>query len=197
MTNRICECNRVEELKSIILLYQGLALKNNCMVLLLLIMCCYLSGCGYHAVGWESSPYGNAGKTVSIPVFANKTFKPNLESTLANAVVDEFAKRNSPRIARSADADMTLSGEVITYSSTAISYSRGDTITEYLASMKLVATLRKNSNQQVLWKGELSWSQTFPANTNIAIQQNAEDAAIQEICKTLAQQLYLRILQDF
>ena len=172
-------------------------MKNNCMVLLLLIICCYLSGCGYHAVGWETSPHGSAGKTVSIPVFANKTFKPNLESTLANAVVDEFAKRNSPRIAGSADADMTLSGEVTSYSSTAISYSRSDTITEYSASMKLVATLRKNSNRQVLWKGELSWSQAFPANTNIAIQQNAEDAAIQEICNKLAQQLYLRILQDF
>jgi outer membrane lipopolysaccharide assembly protein LptE/RlpB len=178
-------------------LNQEFALKNNSMVLLLLIICCCLSGCGYHAVGWETSPHGSAGNTVSIPVFANKTFKPNLESTLANAVVDEFAKRNSPGIAGSADADMTLSGEVTSYSSTAISYSRGDTITEYNATMKLVATLRRNSNQQVLWKGELSWSQAFPSNTNIAMQQNAEDAAIQEICNKLAQQLYLRILQDF
>jgi outer membrane lipopolysaccharide assembly protein LptE/RlpB len=160
-------------------------------------MCCYLAGCGYHTVGWETGPLGSAGNTVSVPVFTNKTFKPNLESTLANAVVDEFAKRNNPRIARSDDADMTLTGEVATYNSTAISYSRSDTITEYVASMKLVATLRRNSNQQVLWKGELSWSQAFPANTNIAIQQNAEDAAIQEICQKLAQQLYLKILQDF
>ena len=172
-------------------------MKNNCLVLFLLIICCYLSGCGYHAVSWEAGPHGSAGKAVSIPVFANKTFKPNVESTLANAVVDEFAKRNSPRIAGADDADMTLSGEVTAYSSTAISYSRNDTITEYNASMKLGATLRRNSNQQVLWKGELSWSQAFPANTNIAIQQNAEDAAIQEICHKLAQQLYLRIIQDF
>jgi outer membrane lipopolysaccharide assembly protein LptE/RlpB len=184
-------------LQRILLVSQGPALIKKNLLLLMLLGCLILSGCGYRAVGWETGPNGHAGKTVSIPVFANKTFKPNLESTLANAVVDEFAKRNSPRIAGSDDADMTLSGEVASYSSTAISYSRSDTITEYNASMKLVATLRRNSNQQVLWKGELSWSQAFPANVNIAMQQNAEDAAIQEICKKLAQQLYLRILQDF
>jgi outer membrane lipopolysaccharide assembly protein LptE/RlpB len=165
--------------------------------LLTIVLICCLAGCGYHTMNWAANPHSGAGKTVSIPVFANKTFKPNLESTLANAVVDQFAKSSSFRVARSANADMTLSGEVVSYSTNAIAYSRGDNVTEYISSMTLVATLRRNSNQQVLWKGELSWRQTYPANTSIALQQNAENAAIEEICRRLALEMYLKIVQDF
>lgn len=160
------------------------------------IMCCSLSGCGYHAANWTSSPHAGAGKTVSIPLFANKTFKPNLEAVLANALIDEFAKRSGLSVV-SSGADLTLSGEVVSYSMTAISYSYDDTVKEYSAAMKITATLRKNSNRQILWKGELSREQVFPANINIALQQNAEDEAIVEICSKLAQQVYVNLVEDF
>jgi hypothetical protein len=86
---------------------------------------------------------------------------------------------------------------VLSYGLTAIAYSSADTVEEYNSSMYISATLRRNSNQQVLWKGSLSWSQSFPANSDIALQQNAEDAAIGEICARLAQQLYVTLGQDF
>ena len=155
-----------------------------------------LAGCGYHTAGWTTTPYAAAGKTVNIPLFANKTFKPNLEGVLANALIDQFAGKSGLTV-ESSRADLTLSGEVISYSSKAISYSGADTVREYSASMKISATLRKNNNLQVLWKGELSWDQVFPANTDIALQQNAEDAAIEEICRRLAQQVYVALAQDF
>lgn len=148
-------------------------------------------------MNWASNPHSSVGKAVSIPVFANKTFKPNLESALANAVIDQFAKSSGFRVARSANADMTLSGEVVSYSTTAVAYSSIDNVTEYKAFMRLVATLRRNSNQQVLWKGELSWDQTYPANQSIALQENAENAAIEEICRRLALEMYLKIVQNF
>ena len=68
---------------------------------------------------------------------------------------------------------------------------------EYKATMTIAATLRKNSNQKVIWRGQLSWSQDLPASSDIAIQQNSEDAAIQVICQRIAQQLYLKIHNDF
>jgi len=46
-------------------------------------------------------------------------------------------------------------------------------------------------------KGELSREQVFPANTDIALQQNAEDEAIGEICSKLAQQVYVNLVEDF
>jgi hypothetical protein len=137
------------------------------------------------------------GKTVTIPIFANKTYKPNLENILLNDLIDEFAKRKGLRIQGMGSSDYTLSGEVLTYGKIAISYTGFDIVKEYRATLTVTATLRNNSNQQVVWRGNLSWSQDFPANSDLAIQQNSEDAAIQEISRRLAQQIYLKLLEDF
>jgi outer membrane lipopolysaccharide assembly protein LptE/RlpB len=162
----------------------------------LIISACCLSGCGYHAMNWDNGPFAGDGKTVNIPLFVNKTFKPNVEGVLANALIDQFAKKKGLQV-ESSDADLTLSGEVLDYHTTAVSYSAADTVKEYSASMKISATLRRTSTMKVLWKGELTWDQSFPANTDIALQQNAEDAAIREICGKLAQELYVTISSDF
>ncbi len=163
-------------------------------IFLLVIFC--LAGCGYHAANWDTSPYSGAGKTIDIRIFANKTYKPNVEGVMADALVDQFARSKGLEV-QSSDADLTLSGEVVSYGYGAVAYSAADVITDYSASMTVSATLRKSKTQQVLWKGTLSWSQTFPANSNIALQQNAEDAAIQEICRKIAQKLYVNVVNNF
>ncbi len=163
-------------------------------ILLLIIFC--LSGCGYHAVNWDTSPYSGAGKTINIPIFANKTYKPNVEGVMTDAVVDQFARSKGLEV-QSSQADLTLCGEVLSYGYGAVAYSRSDVITEYSASMTVSATLRNSRTLKVLWKDTVSWSQTFPANSNIALQQNAEDAAIQEICRKIAQKLYVSIYNNF
>ncbi len=163
-------------------------------IILLIVLC--LAGCGYHTLNWETCSHVGAGKTVNISIFANKTFKPNLEGVLASAIVDEFARRKGLEVV-SSDGDLSLSGEVVSYGLTAVAYAADDSIKEYSADMTISATLRRNINRQVLWKGVLSWNQTYPANANIALQQNAEDAAIQEICRKVAQKLYVNIVSDF
>lgn len=163
-------------------------------ILLLIVFC--LAGCGYHAVNWETGPHVGAGKTVNISIFDNKTYKPNLEGVLASAIVDEFARRNGLEVV-SSDGDLTLTGEVSSYGQAAVAYAADDSIREYSAGMTISATLRKSINRQVLWKGVLFLSQTYPANDNIALQQNAEDAAIKEVCRKLAQKLYVTIVSDF
>ncbi|MDD2320363.1 MAG: LptE family protein [Geobacteraceae bacterium] len=167
------------------------------LIVYLLVISSLFSGCGYHSIAQDSKMRFGEGTTVSIPIFSNKTYKPNLENILLNDLIGEFAKRNGLRVVEREAADYTLSGEVLTYSKVAISYTGYDIVKEYKATMNVLATLRKNSNQKVIWRGELSWSQDFPASSDIAIQQNSEDAAIQMICERLAQQLYLKINEDF
>lgn len=154
-------------------------------------------GCGYRPMVQDTESRFGEGKTVSISIFANKTYRPNLENILLNHLIDEFARRRGLKVGVTGSSDYTLSGEVLTYGKLAISYTGYDIVKEYRATMTLTATLRKNSTQAVVWRGNLSWSQDFPANTDIAIQQNSEDAAIQEICRRLAPQIYLKIAEDF
>ena len=57
--------------------------------------------------------------------------------------------------------------------------------------------LTERETHKVIWKGVLSWGQDYPANTNVALQQNSEDAAIREICRKLSQQIYQKIGERF
>jgi outer membrane lipopolysaccharide assembly protein LptE/RlpB len=165
--------------------------------LLLILFSLLFSGCGYHSIAQDSQNRFGEAATVSIPIFTNKTYKPNLENILLNDLIGEFAKRKGLRVVRSEVSDYTLSGELLSYGKTPIAYTGYDIVKEYKATITVSATLRKNSNQKVIWRGQLSWSQDLPASSDIAIQQDSEDAAIQVICQRLAQQLYLKINEDF
>jgi outer membrane lipopolysaccharide assembly protein LptE/RlpB len=171
--------------------------RTTLLFLLLLALCSLLPGCGYRPIARDSESRFGEGKTVSIPLFANKTYRPNLENILLNNLVDEFSRRRGLRIVEKEASDYTLSGDLLSYDKNAVSYTGKDIVKEYTAVMSLTATLRKNSTQRIVWRGTLSWSQDFPASSDIAFQQNSEDAAVQEICRRLAQQLYLKISEDF
>jgi hypothetical protein len=49
----------------------------------------------------------------------------------------------------------------------------------------------------VLWKGDLTEVQSFPVNSSIGLQQNAEEAAIAQICRRLSEQIWQKIGERF
>jgi outer membrane lipopolysaccharide assembly protein LptE/RlpB len=156
----------------------------------LLLVMMLIAGCGYHVV----TPRGPLadGKGVNITLFTNKTYRSGLEGTLARTMVDEFALRNGNVLPRE-QAQLELVGVINSYSTVAVSYSSQNTIKEYRVSVGVQATLREQQTQKVLWKGELSESQTFPVNENLALQQNAEEAAAAKVCRRISEDLWVRI----
>lgn len=166
-----------------------------------------LNGCGYHLTGIQGLPAAVAGKTIAIAVFANKSYRANVGAMLTESLVDETARRSGGLVVPEESADLVLDGTVLGYTTSAVSYSAADTVKEYRAVMTVEATLAEKGTRKVIWKGILSWSQDYPANTNfavqqngvdtIAVQQNSEEAAIREICQKVALQLYQKISQGF
>lgn len=156
-----------------------------------------LNGCGYHMSGTPGLPPAVAGKKIAIPVFVNKSYRANAGAILTESLVDEFARRSGGLVASAESADLVLSGTVLTYTTSAVSYSAADKVKEYKAVMTVESTLAERTTRQVIWKGVLSWSQDYPTNTDIALQQNCEEAAIREICRKVALQLYQKISQGF
>lgn len=167
----------------------------------------FLNGCGYHLSRTEGLPPAMAGKRIAIPVFANKSYRANVGAVLAGSLVDEFARRGGGVVVSEESADLLLTGTVLAYATSPVSYTAADTVKEYRAVMTVESTLAEKGTSTVVWKGTLSWSQDYPANTNfalqlnnidtIALQQNSEDAAIREICRQIALQLYQRVSEGF
>lgn len=156
-----------------------------------------LGGCGYHLAGRGEVLPADV-HTLHIRMFANKTYKPFLENEVTNAVTDQFLLgRHLQLLEDTAVADAVLSGDVAKYTTHAISYDRNDTILEYRASMTVDATLRHSRGGAVLWRGDVTWTETYPANQNKNIQQDNEAAAIGIICNRIADDLFSRIMDNF
>ena len=72
-----------------------------------------LGGCGYTLQGNLPDHL----KTVSVPVFKNRTTEPGAESTITSAVVNAFTTNGRLQGGRrSTEADSILEGEIIGYS---------------------------------------------------------------------------------
>ena len=156
-----------------------------------------LGGCGYRLTSRPGPASPVFGKNIAVPVFVNKGYRVNLGAYLAGSLVEEFAMRSGGKVVGEDAAELILSGTVISYSSNAIAYSASDTVKEYRALITAEAILTEKITRKVVWKGTLSWSQNYPANPDVALQQNNEEAAIREICVKLAQQMYELVSADF
>lgn len=161
----------------------------------LLLLLAVLGGCGYHSVA-QRAPLGDA-DGVNVTLFANKSFRPGLEGLVARDLVHELALRTGGKVLRGDEADQELTGTVISYASVPISYTALDTIAEYKAVVAVQAVLLDQKSRKVLWKGDLIGEQSYPVNDNIALQQNAEEAAIAAVSRKLSERIWQKIGERF
>jgi hypothetical protein len=142
-------------------------------------------GCGYRLADHSAA----RGRTISIPVFANKALRPNLESCLTARLVQLYAAESGGRVLPHDQADLELTGAVTSYGEAASSYSAADKVTTYQAFMTADAALREQKSGKVLWKGSVRAVQDYPTSSNLALKLNAEDAALRELCRKLAEEI--------
>jgi outer membrane lipopolysaccharide assembly protein LptE/RlpB len=154
-----------------------------------------LGGCGYHTVAARDPISGANG--VNVTLFANKTYRPGVAGVLARDLVDELALRTGGRVLSGDEAQLELVGAILSYSAEPVSYTAQDAIREYKISIKVEALLREHRTQKVLWKGELTEDQVYPVNTNLALQQNAEEAAAAKVCRRLSEEIWQKIGERF
>jgi hypothetical protein len=171
------------------------------LLVVLLVGYC-VSACSYHPL--TSTVVHDAGsvKSIYIPVFVNRSYRATLEAFLANSITEQFARRRGEWRIAGEGAEYLLSGTIISYDSFPVAYKyqnalQLEAVAEYRATITAEIALRKNSSRSIIWKRRLSLYQNFPANSDIAIQQNSEDAAIQEVCQKLAQDIYVSLSDDF
>ena len=162
-----------------------------------------LSGCGYHLTSEAQAPSLIAGKTIAIPMWRNKSYRMNLEAIMTGSLVDEFTLLRGGMVVSDEAAELLLNGTIVNFTSTAVTYTSADLVREYRINMVVEATLTEKKSQKVLWKGTLSAGQDYPALNDpnlpnrIALQQNSEEAALREISRKIAQELYQKMSENF
>jgi len=149
-----------------------------------------LAGCGYKLGGVVNNPVD--GKTVAVDMFANRTYQANVEAFLRQSLVSELARRNAD-IVNDGKADMKLSGEIENITIDAVAYSAQDTAAMYRVTMTVRAELSDQNSHKSTWKGRETLTQEYPAMADLSLQRNAKDAALEALCKSMAEALVLKL----
>jgi len=165
-----------------------------------------LNGCGYHHMGVSGLPPALAGKRIAVATFTNRGYRAKMGAILTGSLIDEFAKRTGGLVVAEKDAELKLDGAILSYTTSAISYTAADTVKEYRAVVTAECSLTERSSGKVVWKGTVTQWQDYPVNSAVAgppnsdavaLQQNSEDAAIREISRKIAQQVYQDVSDGF
>jgi len=165
----------------------------------LAVLCLLLgvTACGYHPAGQGGSLPGGV-KSIYIPLFANQTTEPLLENHLTSVVSEVFARNGQiSQVESQPEGKAVLEGAITTYRTRALSYDKNDNIREYRSTMLIAVKLRQVSDGRLLWQGNLDWHADYLAADDKAVQEDLEQAAIAEITRRLAEELYSRLLENF
>lgn len=168
------------------------------MRILLFLLVLLVLGCGYHVPGASDPWVGGDARVVYVQLFENTTAQPYLDNYITDALVEELSRSRLFELTENVDAaEVLIGGTVDSFTSSAVSYSSTDTISDYLATMGITVKLVQNSNDQVLWQEKMSRSETYSAAVNKNLQLEGERLTARQVARRLAEDVRAQLLNNF
>jgi len=145
-----------------------------------------VAGCGYSFRGTLPEHI----QTVAVPLFANKTGEPRIESLLTSAVVEAFSTNGRLRVVKREDADAVLEGEVIGYSLLSISYDSQANVRQYRLIMTINLKLLDMRRSAVLFeernlREKADFQVMNAVSETISVEETAVRTAATEIARAI------------
>lgn len=152
----------------------------------LLLAALLLTGCGYTTRGHLPADV----KTVAVPMLANRTTKPAVETDMTRALADAFATDGRLRVVSRDAADAVLEGEVTGYELISIAFDAVANVRIYrlVVTMNLrVLDVRRNAVlfQQQGFSEKADFRVSGAASETIAREEIALRAAAQDIARAV------------
>lgn len=157
------------------------------------------ASCGYHTAGHAVQLPENV-KTIAVPAFINETTTYRIEQMLTSSVVREFTTRTHYHILNSPGeaADATLSGTVVSASSTPLTYN---TATGQAASVLVVVSMRvslMDRQGKVLYQNPAYlFREQYEVSQDLASFFEEDSPAFRRLSQDFARTLVSNILEGF
>jgi hypothetical protein len=124
-----------------------------------------LAGCGYTTRSMICDEY----KTIRVEQFINKIdittdslaankyriYRPMLESSLTQAVIDRYLFDGNLKPATAESADLVLKGELVEFERAPLKYTADDEVQEYRINLAVNISLRDTKADKLLWEEKL------------------------------------------
>jgi Lipopolysaccharide-assembly len=150
-----------------------------------LLVLCGLSGCAYH-MGHGDRQIPGGYRTVAVPVFKNNTIESGVEVYFTNAFIREMQRSQIGMLTEKANAQVAVEGvvESVTYipmvtvkSDNTNTLPPGTVLnTSYAILVTTSVTLRRLSDQKVLWQGSFQKKRSYQTPKIFREDYNASNA---------------------
>ncbi|MCI0656832.1 MAG: LPS assembly lipoprotein LptE, partial [Acidobacteria bacterium] len=164
-------------------------------VLLLLLG---VGGCGYHLKG-HTTALPPSIKKIGIPIFINKTERPDLEQRLTARIISEFVTRSRYQITSSEEGvDAVVKGEVLVYLLTPVTLNPQGRASRYEILINARVSLVQTSDDQVLWQDDhFVFRRQYDISAVSIGVVSQEQAALDLVADDFAQAVVASILEGF
>src|SRR3989338_9072248 len=156
-----------------------------------------LTSCGYHIAGKGGNMPGNIA-TLSIPFFKNRIQKPDVETVITSALIEEFVKSEVAKVVEE-DAEAVINGVITGYELMPVSFNRNDVIQEYRVTIRVEVQLVRGSDGKVLWedKNITDYEDFKVSAADVNATKTAEWDAVKKMARDTSRLIKERMLEDF
>lgn len=159
---------------------------NRYLLFPLLFLPFILSGCGYHLTN-SGSERLSSGQQIWVPFIGNESVSPSAQTVLRRALYDEcHAMRGLAPSESEGAANLIIKGKLLSFSSGAVAYNAADQVRSLRLNISVELELYRKGETVPLWKGVLSASKDYQANSDLALQRNAEESALDAAGRIIA-----------
>ena len=157
-----------------------------------------LSGCGYALVGRASNLPADI-KNVYIKPLENKTPRSQVEQSVTRAIADEMVRRHRFSVVGSPEgADAELSGAVVAFGVTPVTFDPSGRATEYEISRTAQIAFKRTGQDTPIWSNDrYTFRETYPIDATSANYVDLEDAAIDRAAERFAETMVSDLLEGF
>jgi len=154
--------------------------------------------CGYHLAGKGGGLPANI-QSVGIPIFENRTSRPELEQRVTEHVIDEFTIRGRVRILPGEEgADAVLRGMLFTYTTTPVVLNPEGRATRYEILITARVVLSEPATDKVLWEDDhFLFKRQYDVPEVSLTFVDQEIVAIDNVASDFARSVVSSILEGF
>lgn len=157
-----------------------------------------LSGCGYALVGRGSNLPADI-KNVYIRPLENRTPRSQVEQELTRAIAEEMVQRQRFAVLGGPEgADAELSGAVVFYGATPVTFDPSGRATEYEISLTAQIVFKRIGQDQPIWSNDrYTFRETYPIEATNEDYVDLEDEAIERAAERFAETMVSDLLEGF
>ena len=158
-----------------------------------------LGACGGYALVGRGSNIPEDVRSVYLAALENRTQRPQVEQFLTQALADELVRRGRFDLVNSEEgADARLSGAVVGFGATPVTFDTEGRATEYEISITASVGLVRLDNDEVVWSNDrYVYRENYPVDATSTDFLDRETEAIEEAAERFAETMVSDLLLGF